>query len=289
MPIPFFKALNPVSKNSAVNYILSDLDPPLDMAPCKGKEMIDLLVTERIYQAFHHDYYLETALFSTYEIIAGRHYDFGLKGRFTAQGGSKGLLDFLILPLIARKTFYNFRLFCEEDPENINLYDFASLFCGSILAIMIEIARSFLAVALTIAVIPLMVVIHLLKLWILSEKTKQHLKFFDPKSPKIEKAPAVNHNKIFDLNLDIPEEFVCPLSGCIMDDPLMIPGEPGLNFERSWIFSSEIQYFNLEDMKENVELREQINRYVAEELEKAAAQAAEPIDPHPEVLGAPRF
>src|ERR1700733_13866687 len=97
MALPFFRALNPISQYSGIEYALAA------GYRCQNREMIDSSALQGIYNAFKYDYYLTTALRHTYEILVGCHYDLYFRGALTAHGGSKGILDLLIFPLIARK------------------------------------------------------------------------------------------------------------------------------------------------------------------------------------------
>lgn len=154
MSLSFFRALNPISENSGIVYSLA---PDYD---CHRQEMLDVSVWESIRNAFNKDLgYLE-GLQATYNILVGEHYDLKLKGKDGAgngpMGGAKGILDFFILPLVARKLIADTFLDERQDSDFVNALAW-------IIAIPIEIVRFGAGVALTLLLAPVVAIVHLLR------------------------------------------------------------------------------------------------------------------------------
>ena len=147
---PFFRALNPASCNSGVTYRFGG------DAPCQGKEMIDSLVSENIYKAWNSNLDFESALFTTYDILMGDHYDLYFHGQNDCRGGAKGALDYFIFPLVARKLIADFYF-----ETNITL-SVSNVLAWSI-AVPLEVARFSAAVGLTLLLAPIIALVHLLK------------------------------------------------------------------------------------------------------------------------------
>jgi hypothetical protein len=148
--LSFFRALNPASKHSGITYCLAKdwFGQPL---PFQGQEMEDITVLENIRKAFNQDLSFFDAINATFDILLGNHYDRYLQGH-----GNKGALDFLILPLIARKLIADTYL-----TENTN-----STFTNAIsfvVAAPIELIRGASAVVLTAVLIPIVAVVHILR------------------------------------------------------------------------------------------------------------------------------
>ena len=284
MALSFFRAFNPVSENSGITYCLAGNHP------CQDHEMLDVSVTQGIYNAFRNDYYLISALRSTYATIVGCHYDIYLRGRITARGGSKGVLDFLIFPLIARKLIADAFL-----PENRN-NGFSKLL-AAVVGLPFEIIRLLIGIILTIVLSPFVLLIHAIKIWNTSPEARQEMARINDILPPIHFVPrqpenlppipqlvsGANHNRISHLTLDIPPQFVCPLSLEIMTDPVFVMAHPEHRFERSWIQAhlSQVQnnplnrdFLNLEGIQEDVTIRNQIEQYIEEQLQNAPSQTA---------------
>lgn len=148
--LSFFRALNPTSPNSGIVYSLAG------NYPCQGKEMLDSTVKENILSALDSDLDLLAGLNATFNILVGEHFDLSLKGRDDNKGGAKGLLDFLILPLLARKLIADTQLDERKDNTFTNVLALA-------IAVPIEIARFSAGLALTILLIPTVMLVHLIK------------------------------------------------------------------------------------------------------------------------------
>lgn len=276
MSLSFFRALNPISDKSGITYCLAGYHP------CQGREMIDISVWQGIYNAFNDDYYLITALSETYNIILGEHFDLSLRGRYTSHGGAKGLLDFLIFPLIARKLIANY--FLPENKDNYFL-KFVTIFIG----FPLELSRILLSVGLMIAITPVVALIHWIKIGFSSSEERNRIRQvneslsitrFMPQAPNLppipEIKPGANYEKIKDLDLEIPDEYLCPLSLEIMTDPVYVENYPMHKFERAWIEGHLTQHaFNplnrqplaLADLKPDTILRKRIDDYAEEQLQ----------------------
>lgn len=267
MPLSFFRALNPVSENSGTTYSRGS------NYPCENREMLDLSVAQRINNAFQNDYYLLSALVSTYESIIGCHYDLYLRGGVNARGGSKGVLDFLIFPLIARKLIADHWL-----PENWNNI-FLKLLVW-VIGFPIETIRVLTGIVLTIVLSPFVLLIHSIKIWNTSGEARLQMIRIDD-APEL--GPGKNHDRIEHLNLDIPTQFRCAISLEIMTDPVFVINQPEHRFERSYIVKhlKKNQYnplnrddLSLEDLQEDVTVRNQIEQYIEEQLKNAPFQTA---------------
>ena len=147
----FFRALNPASCNSGVTYRFGGSDDP-----CQGKEMIDSLVSENIYKAWNSNLDFQSALYATYDILMGDHYDLYFHGQNDCRGGSKGALDYLIFPLVARKLIADFYF-----ETNIRVSIFNVLAWS--IALPLEVTRFSAAVGLTLLLTPVIALVHLLR------------------------------------------------------------------------------------------------------------------------------
>lgn len=180
MSLPFFKALNPTSTESGINYTLAKLtyfeplrrrfapDGMFDhmdvkdercyktrVYPCQHKEMIDITLSEAIKKAIHTDLNIIEGIIATFHIIVGSHYDMQLVGRNDCKGGAKGILDFLILPLLARKLFAD-----TFEPDQTNtLFNILAW----TIALPIEVARLSAGLALTALLVPVIALVHAIK------------------------------------------------------------------------------------------------------------------------------
>jgi hypothetical protein len=154
------KFLNPCSKQSGVQYA-ADLDDGQDgIHPLAGTGMVDLTLFESMQRVIMATKYVEKdesftyweRMCATWHIIMGNHYDSANAGQT-----SKGVLDFLIFPLVARK------LFCECESEKRGLktpiqngFSLAVAFPLEIIRVLIGLA---LLALLTVTVLP---VVHAL-------------------------------------------------------------------------------------------------------------------------------
>ncbi|MDP1603703.1 MAG: hypothetical protein Q8M03_10610 [Legionella sp.] len=158
--LSFFRALNPSSINSGIVYCLAGNNP------CQGKEMIDSTVGNNISRVFKSDLDFLSGLNATFNILVGEHFDLFLKGRHNNQGGAKGVLDFLILPLLARKLIAD--TYLDEQKENT----FTNTLAWAI-AVPIEIARFSAGIALTLLLSPIVALVHLIKACLPTQETTE--------------------------------------------------------------------------------------------------------------------
>lgn len=133
--------------------------------PCYGQLMIDATVDKNIKRYLDQDLNLIEAIHATFEIILGEHYDRHLKNLNNPFGGAKGVLDFTILPLLARKLWADTNLEQRKGLSIANLISWA-------IAIPIEVARVSVAGLLTGALLPVITLVHLLKPFFHSEKVE---------------------------------------------------------------------------------------------------------------------
>lgn len=145
MALSFFRALNPTSKESGIVYCLAGF------STCQGKEMIDHTVTENVRYAFNRNLDYFSGLDATFEILVGDHYDLYLNGN-----GAKGVLDYLIFPLVSRKLIADTYL-----QEKMESYIFNAL--AWMVAIPLELARFSAAIALTLLLAPIVAFVHLIR------------------------------------------------------------------------------------------------------------------------------
>lgn len=184
MSLPFFKALNPTSTESGINYnlaqkhfiiqrrypfptsqadriFMSHIEPKDEREigtipfPCQGKEMIDATLAESINKAIHSDFNVIEGIVATFNIIVGGHYDVNAVGRNNCKGGAKGVLDFLILPLLARKLIAD-TLEPDHTSRLLNILAWT-------VALPIEIARISAGLALTVLLAPIVALVHAIK------------------------------------------------------------------------------------------------------------------------------
>jgi len=150
MALSFFRALDPTSENSGITYCLAA------GSRCQGKEMLDYTVGESIANVFNRDLDFISGLHATYHMLVGTHYDIHLNGRNDNKGGAKGALDYLILPLVARKLLADSYL-----PERVGR-DLLNALAWTV-AIPLELARFTAAFALTLLLVPVVAIVHLIK------------------------------------------------------------------------------------------------------------------------------
>lgn len=137
MAVSFFQSLNPASENSGVLYpsYVADED-------YLGQEIIDRTVSENISYISEQ---FNPGFRYVFEILVGAHYSFGYLGQC-----SKGILDYLIFPLVSRKILH------ETEESNI----FVKTLAWSI-ALPLELGRFSLAIGLTLLVAPIIKIINL--------------------------------------------------------------------------------------------------------------------------------
>jgi hypothetical protein len=144
----YFRFLNPASKNAGIIY-------PYDER--RGTEVIDQTVPEKIREAFKNNSY------DLWNIVVGNHFDYnffcGGAVRF-GNPSSKGILDYLIFPLLARKLMAHA---IYEHDDNINLNKVLSKTIAFCIAVPLEITRFSLGIALTLALVPVVALIYLVK------------------------------------------------------------------------------------------------------------------------------
>ncbi len=143
--LPFFHAMNPLSEKSGVYQI------DLDEGGCVGSEKIDETVSQSILNAMNADLDIIGGIKATFDIIWGNHYSLSLEGK-----GAKGLLDLLILPLLARKLISDTCLAEHEETILQNIM-------ACIIAIPIELSRVGVAFGLTMILIPIITAVHLIR------------------------------------------------------------------------------------------------------------------------------
>ena len=150
MALSFFKSVNPFSRSSGITYSFAMKEDE----QCIGKEMIDQTICENIRDTFYeirdgheNPFWCRTAetSYHIFTMIAGTHYDLLGEGEVDCRGGAKGILDLLIVPLIARKLISE--CFTKER-EGAVLKNIISL----LIAIPMEIARISIGLALTFIV-----------------------------------------------------------------------------------------------------------------------------------------
>lgn len=136
-------ALNPRSKKSGIVYRLAGV------CTCQGEEMLDYSLMENISLQ-----YKRLGVFNSisiaFQIVVGTHYDLFLSGRDNCRGGSKGLLDFFIFPLIARKLIAD-AFEDRECPCCAWLVVFSPLFW---IGVLLEGLRMVVGAILTILILP---------------------------------------------------------------------------------------------------------------------------------------
>jgi hypothetical protein len=145
MALPFFRALDPTSKKSGITYCLAY------GSVHQNTEMLDVTVGESIADAFNHNLDFLFGLNATYNIIVGTHYDLYVTGQ-----GKKGMLDYLILPLVARKLIADSYLDERKNSVLVNILAWT-------VATPIECARFTAAFALTLLLAPIVALVHLVK------------------------------------------------------------------------------------------------------------------------------
>lgn len=154
--------LNPCSKQSGVKYA-SDLDDGFDDPhPLAGKDMVDLTLFENMQRVMVMTKYSDKPLTywmrmcATWTIIVGNHYDMA-----HIEQSSKGVLDFLMFPLLARKLMCDCEL--EERGRKTPIKNGFSLAVAFPLEIVRVLLGLTLLVLLTVTVLP---VVHVLDMFV---------------------------------------------------------------------------------------------------------------------------
>lgn len=152
----FFKFIHPLSKTSSIRYRWNhDRGVHEFLEPTPDTYREDKTVSQQLGDAFTTSMSFSEAIDTTYELIVGNHYDNSLLG---ARGKelSKGVLDFTLLPLIARKLSADAFYIPEEMSDTAFILSLA-------LAIPIELGRFSVGISLTIALIPVVAILHFAK------------------------------------------------------------------------------------------------------------------------------
>lgn len=176
----FFKALNPFSRSSGISY----RNKPL-LHILMPEEMPDLLPHEIIASKWNDDLFWYETLDATYLCIAGDHYEHPSRSSqknifeqvmtaffrpylipviigseihavYNRKTGIKGVLDYLLFPLVARKLIADTLLEKRQNTPLINALAWA-------VAIPLEVIRHSMALALTLALSPVVFLVHLLR------------------------------------------------------------------------------------------------------------------------------
>lgn len=134
----FFHALNPASKHSGLML--------------GAREILDSTVGERIAYTWNHNSDFISAIKTTFDILVGKHYSPFL--RPPAESSAKGVLDYLILPLLARKLIADTYLEERKECHLTNLMAWT-------LAIPLEFLRFSAGVALTLISAPIVALVKL--------------------------------------------------------------------------------------------------------------------------------
>lgn len=122
------------------------LDPGSKFANGKYK---DKLVSDKFLDILKKELSFKDTLAQTFELVMGQHYI------NASSYGQKGLLDYLILPLLARELFNNTVLDKDQSPTIKAL--------AMALIIPIEIARFSCALAITLLLVPVVAILNLCK------------------------------------------------------------------------------------------------------------------------------
>lgn len=155
-PLPFFCGLNPMSKSSGVEFIWTTIEginqdimmPRIDgVNETDVRLLLDITVFEHICLKFRKNMNYIDELRATFEILVGDHYEFKTLNLDANRVGAKGLLDYLIFPLIVRKIIWN-------HPNSS---------CLHLFTIPLEILRFGLGIAITIILAPIVALVHLIR------------------------------------------------------------------------------------------------------------------------------
>lgn len=148
----FFRSLNPLSKNSGILGQSSYCDQNDKIVFLYDREMPDRTVAEQLKLALKTRYSFLDGIGVTFELLIGTHY------LTSAEENSKGILDFLILPLLSRRLLADALREYEENPE-LNFKQTLAWLIG----FPIECVRYTAAALLTVMLIPVVAVVHLIK------------------------------------------------------------------------------------------------------------------------------
>ncbi len=143
--LPFYRSLNPHSHHSGIFYSLAF------GRSFNNLEMNDHLVSYNLTRCgneFANSNSLFNKVLAVHEVLCGNHYDLDATGN-----GSKGLVDFLIFPLIARRLIAD-----RYRPEAANCI---KTLIAYTIAIPLEIARFSISTAITLLTLPFIVLAHL--------------------------------------------------------------------------------------------------------------------------------
>lgn len=203
MPLSFFRALNPSAKTSGIIY-----RPQGYNGRCQ--EIIDQTVSEHITEVWAKNLSLYEGLNETFGILYGRHYDTWYTDNNAAGVCAKGVLDYLIFPLLARKI----RFFDDElNDQELFVYHVASFINWQSLLIFfvlpMEIVRFSAALALTLVLAPVVALVTAFRGCFSNLKV----------NPKVLRRLL---DETSDLP-DIPEGLCCPLSTQIFHQPIKLP------------------------------------------------------------------
>jgi hypothetical protein len=253
MSLPFFCALNPFSERSGINYTLAAPHP------CQGQEMYDTFFVRNIYNAFQQDESILSALKSSFEVIMGCHYDLDIRGALNTRG-SKGILDLLLFPLVARKLI-------SDGLFGLSYLNIFSISMASGIGLILELTRWACGLLLFFALSPLVIAIHALKMFFRGEQL-------------ITIAPNLsNSKKLALLNIEAPDEYICPISLEIMTNPVYIKAHPQQRFEKAKLeeaLSQKLEnpltreYLNHDGFAIDVKFRDEINDWVEKQLQNAS-------------------
>nr|HAT8714953.1 hypothetical protein [Legionella jordanis] len=193
MAVSFFQALNPASKNSGVLYPSYVVDQDY-----LGQEIVDSTVSENISSVSRA---FDPGFRSVFEILVGTHYSFGYLGQC-----SKGILDYLIFPLVSRKILHEI--------ENSNIF---VKVLGWIIALPLEIARFTLGISLTLLIAPIVALANFFK------------SCFSNPEPIINQGPQINTPDRESINLSSLNRDTFMFNTC--SEPIRITTIPDRNYD----------------------------------------------------------
>ena len=144
--LPFSRALNPTLTDSGIALSWGG------ETGMQGCEIDDLSVSKTISKAFNKKYGFLLGLQATFHILVGCHYP------DRQCDGSKGVLDFLIFPLLARELIAGTFLSEQDESHFINALAWTA-------AIPLEIMRFTAGIALTLLLAPIVAIVTVLPLY----------------------------------------------------------------------------------------------------------------------------
>ena len=147
--LPFSHALDPTSTESGIacSWVAKD-------KAWQDTNISDRLVTEEIEEAFDENLDFLLGLEATFNILVGCHYPEDSLTDLTCDTGSKGVLDFLIFPLLARKLIAGTLVSEQNESHLINALAWTA-------AIPLEIMRFTAGIALTLLLAPIVAIVTL--------------------------------------------------------------------------------------------------------------------------------